>query len=337
MSTSASVVRQARCSTATAGRPDVRVGEPLQRLLAAGAILDVVADRVLLHCAELIGQQPAELIRGWTGLEHRAFSAPMTTQSLSGSDPSRRRISSRSILCTLLLALKTVATLMPQPVGHGRAGHPLDGRETKRLPGMRLDPQPDPDDGLVEQLVIELLVEQLHQVVAGLHGLEPVRPLRLTAAAHEHEPAAGHEVAPGMVGQRPQPASEAEAGVVGERFHLDAERCQDGLGHVLGVRVLQVPAPAPAINPGAVAIDELAPGLLVGGLVAQPSQQGGAGPEIRSVPHGLLPPEEQRLDSPNSHFWRSCPPIPHGPDSAVPPNPDHHQCNRLAARPCRKC
>src|SRR5438309_1518204 len=50
--------------------PDDPVGQALQRLLTEGTSLHVVPDGGLFSFAQLIGQMPAELIRGWAGLEH---------------------------------------------------------------------------------------------------------------------------------------------------------------------------------------------------------------------------------------------------------------------------
>ncbi len=103
----------------------IGVGQPLERLLATGAVLDMVADRVLLDFAELIGQQPPELIRGRAGLEHRRLSAGGIAQSASGSDPSRRCDLLAKHPLHLALGLEDGGDLDPQPVGHGRAGHRL--------------------------------------------------------------------------------------------------------------------------------------------------------------------------------------------------------------------
>src|SRR5262249_61567874 len=54
-------------------------------------------------------------------------------------------------------------------------------------------------------------------------------------------------------------------------------------GAVLRVGLLKAPLPAPAVDPPAVALDELVPRLLVGGRGAHPFQQGAAGTRVGAV------------------------------------------------------
>src|SRR5262249_258251 len=65
-----------------------------------------------------------------------------------------------------------------------------------------------------------------------------------------------------------------------------------------GVGLLNAPLAAPGVDLAAVALDELAPGRLVGRRVAQPDQQRRAGPRIVPVGHGPLPPTTRSLSAP---------------------------------------
>src|SRR5262249_11321741 len=74
-----------------------------------------------------------------------------------------------------------------------------------------------------------------------------------------------------------QPAAEAARRIVFEGTHPGGQLEQDVLRGVLGVGFLEVVAAAPVIDPRPVAVYELLPGRLVGGLPAQPVEQGAAG------------------------------------------------------------
>src|SRR5262249_11538499 len=88
-----------------------------------------------------------------------------------------------------------------------------------------------------------------------------------------------------------EPAAEAARGVVGEGAQLPGELRQDVLGHVLGVGVLQLPPPAPAVDVPAVMLDELVPAGLVRRVLPQPRQQAAAGRGERGIYHdGYYPP-----------------------------------------------
>ena len=80
-----------------------------------------------------------------------------------------------------------------------------------------------------------------------------------------------------MVGQRLQPGAKAARRIVGELAQLLRQLEQNVLRHVLGVRFLQVPLAAPAVDLTAVVLDKFAPGRLVVGVEPQTAQQGDSG------------------------------------------------------------
>jgi hypothetical protein len=130
---------------------------------------------------------------------------------------------------TLLRATKTVATFMPS---WAAASAPLI-----ELPG---------------------------QVVAGLDTVKAVEDVGV-AAAQAPTAAVVDEIAPGMIRQRPEPATKAACPIIGEGPHLIGEPRQDHLRDVLGVGILQPPLATPAVNLAAVAVDKLGPSRLIGG------------------------------------------------------------------------
>src|SRR5262245_58557266 len=97
-----------------------------------------------------------------------------------------------------------------------------------------------------------------------------------------------------MVGDRLQPAAETERRVVGESTQLLRELEQDILGHVLGIRVLELPLPAPAVDVPAVMLHELVPGALVRRVLPQQSEQRQAG-RGKSFRHRYYSPRGKNL------------------------------------------
>src|SRR5262245_66317357 len=89
-----------------------------------------------------------------------------------------------------------------------------------------------------------------------------------------------------MVSERLEPAAETARRVVGENAQPLGELHQDVLGHVLGVGVLELPLPAPAVDVPPVTLDERVPGGLVRRVLPQPRQQGDARRGERAVHHG---------------------------------------------------
>ncbi len=70
-----------------------------------------------------------------------------------------------------------------------------------------------------------------------------------------------------------QPAAKAALRIVNEAAHASGQAHEDVLRDVLGIRVLDVAALAPAIDLRPVAIDERAPGSVVAGVLPQLPQQ----------------------------------------------------------------
>src|SRR5262245_33841398 len=189
-------------------------------------------------------------------------------------------------LLHLALGLVDRGHLQAQPRRRLRPGQPVQGRQPERLPGVRLDALLDPGLRLGQHLLVELLVEPPHQVIARLDRLQ--QPQHIAAADAGPGLSAGlQEVTPGVAGQGPDVGAEAPGRVVGEGAHPGAEPDEHGLGDVLGVSLLEPPAAAPAVNLRPVAADELGPGFLVRGLLAQPPQQAGTGRWGRVVGHPL--------------------------------------------------
>src|SRR5262249_4995365 len=102
-------------------------------------------------------------------------------------------------------------------------------------------------------------------------GPQPLQGRTVAAADTETAPAF-QEITPGPMGEGLQIGPEAPGWIVGERAHLLSQFQQDGLGHVLGIGVLQVPRAAPAINVPAITAYEFGPGSLVGRLLAEAGQ-----------------------------------------------------------------
>jgi hypothetical protein len=88
-------------------------------------------------------------------------------------------------------------------------------------------------------------------------------PRRQAGEAQPHWNSRGHFFAA---------AAEAARRVVGEIAQLLGELHQDDLGHVLGVGVLQLPLPAPAVDVPPVTLDERVPGGLVRRVLPQARQ-----------------------------------------------------------------
>src|SRR5262249_29813981 len=110
----------------------------------------------------------------------------------------------------LLFALGLVAgaPLQPRPPRRPRPGQPLQGRQPERLPGVRLDALLAPGLRLGQPLLVELLVEPPHQVIARLDRLQ--QPQQVAAAAAKAGLSAGlQEITPGIA--RPGPGGGAEA------------------------------------------------------------------------------------------------------------------------------
>src|SRR5204863_241042 len=82
-------------------------------------------------------------------------------------------------------------------------------------------------------ILVELLSQPLHQVLAGRDLLEQVEGQ--TAAGRDGRLAGRGGVQPGVPGDRLQPRPEAPVRVVLERPHLLGQLEQDPLGDVLGV------------------------------------------------------------------------------------------------------
>src|SRR5262249_29618192 len=94
-------------------------------------------------------------------------------------------------------------------------------------------------------------------------------------------PPFGQKVAQRVLRERAQPAAETERRVVRKRPQLRGQLEQHVLGHILGVALLQPPLPRPGMNLGAVTLDKLRPGLLVGRVVLDAHQQADAGARRR--------------------------------------------------------
>src|SRR5262249_41775242 len=98
-----------------------------------------------------------------------------------------------------------------------------------------------------------------------------------------------------MVSEGLEPGAEAARRVVGESTQLLGELHQDVLGHVLGVGVLELPLPAPAVEVPPVTLDEHVPGCLVRRVLPQPRQQGDARRWHRRIRHRYYSRRGQNL------------------------------------------
>ena len=119
-----------------------------------------------------MGQDPAFAVRRQTVGQEGFELGTARADTHIGSSLSRRSISSRSICCTLLLALKTVPTCMRSTGGRLGPGVALQRRQAKGLPGVRLDPLPDARLGHLEPLQIEGFLQSGGQVIVRLDRLE---------------------------------------------------------------------------------------------------------------------------------------------------------------------
>ena len=83
-----------------------------------------------------------------------------------------------------------------------------------------------------------------------------------------------------------QPRTKAPRGVVDEILHLGQEQHEHALGHLLGIGILELPVAAPLVDPPAILVDELAPGILVGGARSvQPAEQASSRGEVACTRH----------------------------------------------------
>src|SRR5205823_5227539 len=108
----------------------------------------------------------------------------------------------------------------------------------------------------------------------------------IAVAANPQTPlGAAEEVAPGAARERAEIATKTQRRIVTKRPHLLSQVQQDVLRYVLGVGILQLPLPAPTVDPMSVALDEFPPdGRLIGGL-GKSAQKSLAGARVLVVAH----------------------------------------------------
>src|SRR5262249_52549830 len=166
-----------------------------------------------------------------------------------------------------------------QPRGLG-AGAALERRQAEGIPGWSRDPLAYSCDRQLQQLAVEELIEPPFQVGASLDGLrERSRPVS------DGPTSARDQVAQGMVGDRPQPGVEAARRVVPEARHLPGEDRDHVLGDVFGVRLLQAPVAAPAVDLRPVAPHESIPRAGVLGIPPQQIHQREGGLRVGAARH----------------------------------------------------
>src|SRR6516225_830143 len=87
---------------------------------------------------------------------------------------------------------------------------------------------------------------------------------------------------------RLQPAAECAALSIDEALHLSRQFQEHILRNVLGIRLLQAPAPAPRVHLGPVTLYKQVPRALVGRGLLETAKQRQAGFRLGTVSHEII-------------------------------------------------